>query len=424
VYNGLRSVKIVLLNGLKPVVQKNFVEKLVFFLLFFKKLNILQKSPKKQFMKAKPIKGESKKEFEVEFAKATSDGFKPNLVILFASVFSEIENIVTMFDDMKLPIFGITSSGEMFNDEVIEQSAVAMLLETNPENFSIFADEKREEESFYDLGKRIAEKIVQHFPNPALMIHSGGLMNDGEAIVRGIQAVGNNIPLFGGLAGDDFRMKETWAYGDGKVIRSGIAVLAWDLEKINFKGLATSGWKAVGIEKTVTKSVGNVVWEIDNQAAIDVIVENFNLPKNMTAAELISTIGAQYPFHVYRPDGSSVIRACLLALPDNSLVFAGSVPQGAKVRFSVPPDMDIIDTSIAEVASLKEEINPDCIFIYSCKARHLSLGPLIEQENSGIRNIWNAPLAGLFVYGEIGAKKGFSCDFHNETISVLAISEK
>jgi hypothetical protein len=394
-------------------------------LLFIKKPNNLQKSPKKQFfMKAKPIKGETKSEFAAEYAKATADGFKPNVVILFASVFSEIENIVTMFEDLKLPLFGITSSGEMFNDEVIEQSAVAMLLETNPENFCIIAEEKREDESFYDLGKRMAEEILQRFPNPALMIHSGGLMNDGEAIVRGVQAVGNDIPLFGGLAGDDFRMKETWAYGNGKMVKNGVAILAWDLEKMNCRGLASSGWKAVGIEKTVTKSVGNVVWDIDNQPAIEVIIENFNLPKNMTAAELISTIGAQYPFHVYRPDGSSVIRACLLALPDNSLVFAGSVPQGAKVRFSVPPDMDIIDSSVAEVASLKEEINPDCIFIYSCKARHLSLGPLIEQENSGIRNIWNAPLTGLFTYGEIGAKKGFLCDFHNETISVLAISEK
>jgi hypothetical protein len=251
-------------------------------------------------------------------------------------------------------------------------------------------------------------------------------MNDGEAIVNGIRSITPDVRLCGGLAGDDFLMKETFVYSNGKYIKSGISLLAFDLAHISFGSLATSGWKTVGIEKVITKAEGNIVYEIDNEPAIDVIIKNFKLPANMTPTEIVTLVGAQYPFHVYRPDGTSVIRACLMITPDNKgLVFAGTVPQGAKVKFSVAPDLDIIEASVAEIQSLQADFtNPSCVLAYSCKARHLSLGPMIEQETSGVRNIWEIPLAGVFTYGEIGEKLNSSCDFHNETLSIVVIGEK
>jgi hypothetical protein len=376
-------------------------------------------------MKAKSVKGDNAAEFISACKKAISQDFSPTLAVFFASFSLDWDAVLAFFEEQNIQIFGMTSAGEICNEEVSELSAVAMLLEAKPEHFALFGENKLADESFFDFGKRMANEALQKFDAPALVIHSGGLLNDGEAIVRGILSVKDDMPIFGGLAGDNFRMQQTWAQVGRKQISSGIAVLAWDTTKVNCLGVASSGWKTVGIERVITKSVGNIVYEIDGQDALEVITRYFKLPENMSPSDVVMLVGSQYPLHVFREDGTSVIRACLMSHPEGGLVFAGSVPQGAKVKFSVPPDLDIIETSVDEVKQIKPKIeNADAIFIYSCKARHLSLGPMIDRENCGIMEIWDKPLVGLFTYGEIGAKHGTKCDFHNETISVLVIAEK
>ncbi len=38
-------------------------------------------------------------------------------------------------------------------------------------------------------------------------------------------------------------------------------------------------------------------------------------------------------------------------------------------------------------------------------------------------DVWGAPMAGYFSYGEIGGPTSGSCDFHNETCMLLAVRE-
>ena len=54
-----------------------------------------------------------------------------------------------------------------------------------------------------------------------------------------------------------------------KVTRA-CCVLALDEEKVKIKGIATCGWKAVGTEKTVTKSEGNHVFTVDDIPVLDI----------------------------------------------------------------------------------------------------------------------------------------------------------
>ena len=46
--------------------------------------------------------------------------------------------------------------------------------------------------------------------------------------------------------------------------------IAIDEAKVAVKGIATCGWKAVGTEKTVTKSEGNHVYTIDDTPVLDI----------------------------------------------------------------------------------------------------------------------------------------------------------
>ena len=110
---------------------------------------------------------------------------------------------------------------------------------------------------------------------------------------------------------------------------------------------------------------------------------------------------------------------------DKSIIYAGSVPEGAKVRFSMPPGSEIIDHAIEQMSEFNQQIpKSDAIVLFSCKARHMVLGPMVEDEISAVHKLWEVPLVGFFSYGEIGPLPQGQCDFHNETLVAALIHEK
>ena len=70
------------------------------------------------------------------------------------------------------------------------------------------------------------------------------------------------------MAGDDYTFSQQYVFTNDKESNRGMVVLAFDEDKIKIKGRATCGWKAVGTEKTVTKSEGNHVFTVDNIPAL------------------------------------------------------------------------------------------------------------------------------------------------------------
>ena len=134
---------------------------------------------------------------------------------------------------------------------------------------------------------------------------------------------------------------------------------------------------------------------------------------------------AEYPLLLIRDDGSVVLRAAFVVNEDESIVYAGTVPQGAKVRFSMPPGSEIIDHAIEQMTEFNKQ-NPrsGAIVLFSCKARHLALGPMVREEISSIRKLWKVALIGFFTYGEIGLGPQGRCDFHNHTVVPVLIHEK
>ncbi|MBK9939601.1 MAG: FIST C-terminal domain-containing protein [Chitinophagaceae bacterium] len=98
---------------------------------------------------------------------------------------------------------------------------------------------------------------------------------------------------------------------------------------------------------------------------------------------------------------------------DRSLICAGTVPQGSKVRFSLPPDFDAIDTVIDECTSLKtdEHRGADAVIMFSCISRYLSFGVMTSDEIERVVNVWNAPFIGFFCYGEFGKSRQANMSF-------------
>ncbi|MFC3416127.1 FIST signal transduction protein [Algoriphagus hitonicola] len=379
-------------------------------------------------MKAKTIKGNSTAEIKKAFETALEDGFTPTLAIVFLSITQDRVAICQLLEQKDIAIFGATTAGEFIDGEIGDESVVIMLLDIKKEHFKCVSFETGEEHT-QDIAEKIGKTGLDTFKNPAFIIASGGISTDGEMIIRGIEkAVGPEVTIFGGMAGDDFTMTGTYVFSNGKYEITGLVALILDEDKVQLAGLATSGWQPVGTVRTITKSEGNVVYTIDDEPALDVVIKYMGINKNIDEwKEVIVNVGSEFPMQIQREGSEPVIRAPLFAnKTDRSLVCAGSVPQGSKIRFSMAPDYNVIEKVIEECESLKENelSNAEALIMFSCKARHLSLGPMVSDEIDSVKNVWGAPMAGFFSYGEMGKATKGKHEFHNNTCSLVVLSEK
>lgn len=375
-------------------------------------------------MKAVNIFGENVDEIKSKFTQETSDGFAPTLAIIFCSIRQNRNELAAFFTEKNIDVFGSTTAGEIIDSEVMEQSSVIMLLDINKEHYKLFHEASMDT---FAISNNLASFAKSAYSNPSVVVISSGLTIDAEQIINGFHAVDKDIPLYGGLAGDDLTMEDSFVFSNNYETSTGLIALVFDNDKINVQGIATSGWDNIGIEKTITKSDGNVVYTIDDEPAVDVFVKYFQFTESVdNTAEIIAQNFAQYPLQLTKANGNTVLRAPLMVNIENrALIFAGGIPEGSKVKFSVQPGFDLIEKTTDRVSVLKESIpEADALIMFSCKARHMALGPMTGEEAGMIRNLWNKPLIGFFTYGEIGTAKDSTCDFHNETCSMVVLKEK
>ena len=375
-------------------------------------------------MKAKNIFGENIDEIKSKFSKATSEGFVPTIAIVFCSISQNRKELTDFFNEKKIDLFGSTTAGEIIDSEVMEQSSVIMLLDIKKEHYKIFHEASADT---FKISNNLALFAQSSFANPSVVVVSSGLTIDAEQIIKGFHASNKDIPLYGGLAGDDLTMKGSYVFSNNYESSTGLIALILDNDKINVQGIATSGWDNIGIEKTITKSDGNVVYSIDDEPAVDVFVKYFQFTESVdNTAEIIAQNFAQYPLQLTKENGNTVLRAPLMVnIESRALIFAGGIPEGSKVKFSVQPGFDLIEKTTERVRVLKPIIpEADALIMFSCKARHMALGPMTGDEAGMIRSLWDKPLIGFFTYGEIGTAKDSTCDFHNETCSMVILKEK
>jgi hypothetical protein len=371
-------------------------------------------------MKAQPLAADSVETLERQLATLRGGEFAPTLAIVFASVAHDLAEVGRVFREAGIDVFGASSSGEIVvgatSETIREGCIVALVLDLDRSAYGIRLVEQDGRTS-HDLGVAAGRWARATFDRGPMVVVAAGLTTDGEQIVRGLQSeVGPDAPIFGGFAGDDWRLTRTYVFTGRKLSSEGILVLAFDGDRVTLDGIASSGWVAVGAEKTVTRAEGNIVHTIDGVPALDVYKDYLGLTSDT------DLIIPEYPLQIQR-DGYSVLRAALIALPETrSLVFAGTVPEGAKVRFSCSPGVAIIEHALAEIRALRQRApTADALILFSCKARHMALGPLAEDEVEPIQRLWNAPMVGFYTYGEIGRSAQGATDFHNETCVLVAL---
>ena len=385
-------------------------------------------------MTSTTIKANSTEAISNEIEKAITEDFQPTLAIVFISVKQDFEAVSAILDEKDIIIFGATTAGEFIDDgEIEEGSIVLMLLDMNPDYFKLKFLETTLETTFEDA-KKLGAIAKEKFANPALIIATGGVFIDGEKIIDGVmegfgKSENNEVTLFGGMAGDDLVAEKPMVFTNGKSKDNALIALIIDEDKIDVRGIASCGWKAIGTTKTVTKSEGNIVYTIDDKPALDMLLKYLGVEINQEDGQKVVAFSNSwyYPLQLERDNGDTVIRATRFAnSEERSLICTGGVPQGSKIKFSLPPDFDAIETVVIECESIKDhpEQQADALIMFSCVSRHLSFGALMKEEIEQVQQVWDAPMVGFFTYGEYGKSKIGTNEFHNNACCVIALKEK
>jgi hypothetical protein len=385
-------------------------------------------------MQAKSIKGKSATDINIALEQCMANEFKPTLAIVFISVKQDRQSVIEILKEKDIDVIGATSSGEFINGHQSEGEIAMILLDIKRSDYTIL---------FEDIGERSLEESTNNmvqaaydkFEKPTFillttLLTSSGKQFDGEGMVAYIEKIaGPDITMFGGMAGDDLSFSGTWIFTKEKSTDYGMAALVLDESKIELHGLAYSGWKPMGVSRTVTKSQGNLIYTIDDKPALEMYLHYLGHDVSSTDDQIdfFDKIGVHYPFQIERENREpKMCNPIGYDKETQALVCESDVPQGSRLRFSTPPDFDIIETVISKAEDLKTETNAeaDALLIFSCAGRLSALGPMAQQENEGLHKVWNAPTAGFYTYGEYGKGMNGKHEFHSTTCSWVALKER
>lgn len=246
----------------------------------------------------------------------------------------------------------------------------------------------------------------------------------GVAVIESIKKeLGEEFPIFGGLAADQWNMTKTYQFYKNEVFTDSVQVLIFAGD-ISFSSGIASGWEPIGKKRKVTKVEGNIVYELDGEPILDFY--------NHYVGGNFSRVPTEYPLAVF-PEGS---RKFYIRSPhcfnkeDKSVTFFGDIPKDITVQL-VSGTMEKLssasENAIKEAVANYEGKNPQAALIFTCSARKAILGLNVHKEYSLLIESMpkEFPVCGFYTYGEIAPiENGEQSRFHNGTIVVLLLGEE
>ena len=316
-----------------------------------------------------------------------------------------------------------STAGEIFHENVLDHSQVLLALEPEHTRFRAVSVNIRDFQNSFDAAVHLGGQLKAEDLAYILILSDGSLVN-GSELVKGFNTAVPQVLVTGGLAGDGPDFRSTLVGLDGQPEEGAIVAIGFYGTKLLVTHGSQAGWNMFGVEKEITKSEGNVLYEIDHKNALEKYKEYLGPDaENLPGSALL------FPLAVTEAGSDLPLVRTILSIDEknNSMTFAGDVPEGSKVRF-MRTNLGTLTGAAAQAASYAMEGNrkPDLALLISCVGRKLVLGPRIEQEVEAVSETLggDVPLAGFYSYGEISPfNESGKCQFHNQTMTVTAFYE-
>jgi hypothetical protein len=351
------------------------------------------------------------------------------LVLLFgATSILEEQSIVQEVKQMypHALLMGCSTAGEICGVSVTDDSLVATAVHFERTLVKGGCIRLGKIKDSFEAGEALARLL-----DPEGLVHvfvlSDGLAVNGSDLVRGLMNhLPDSVTITGGLAGDGARFKKTLVLWEGAPEENTVAILGFygsDL-KVGYGSLG--GWDPFGPERLVTRSHGNVLYELDGHSALELYKKYLGEHANGLPAT-----GLLFPLSIRTKAGESGVVRTILSVDEKeqSLTFAGDIPEGSYARLMKANFDRLIDGAIEAARISNQAIAPasaKLALCISCVGRKLVLRQRIEEEVEGVQLVLGgqATITGFYSYGEISPFiPGAKCELHNQTMTITLLSE-
>ncbi len=338
------------------------------------------------------------------------------------------ENIAFIKESYPLAqLAGCSTSGEICQEEVFDENIICTAVWFEKTTIEIAEEKINSMNDSFLVGERIAKKLskdnLRH-----IMIFSEGLNINGSELTKGLnQELDNSISVTGGLAGDQAEFIETVIVHNQAVDSNLVIGIGFYGDNIQVGYGSMGGWDSFGVDREVTRSEKNILYELDGQPALELYKKYLGAhAANLPSSALLFPLSLQL-----EQIDTSVVRTILsINETDGSMVFAGDIPQGSYVRLMKASFDRLIDgaNDAAEMSTLSlRNSQPDLAILISCVGRKLVLKQRVEEELEAIREVTGqtTTLTGFYSYGEICPLKPFEqhCELHNQTMTITVFKE-
>ncbi|HSU83319.1 MAG TPA: FIST N-terminal domain-containing protein, partial [Thermoanaerobaculia bacterium] len=284
-------------------------------------------------------------------------------------------------------VLGCSTAGEILGASVLDGSLVVAVLRFDAVRLhSAFAPVSSAGDSLAAgraLGAQLAGEDLR-----GVLVFADGIHVNGSELVRGISGeLPRGIPVTGGLAGDGQQFRSTWVIGGGRSQRSGAAALGLYGKSLCFGHGSRGGWDIFGPERLVTRSQGNVLYELDGRPALALYKEYLgHRASGLPATALL------FPLALRGQGGGQRIVRTVTGIDEDhqSMTFAGDIPQGCVAQLMKANFDRLIDgasDAALQTASQWEPGAPVLAIAVSCVGRRMVLGERCEEELEAVREV-------------------------------------
>jgi hypothetical protein len=334
-----------------------------------------------------------------------------------------------MFPDAH--ILGCSAGGQICNDDLTDDDVVAAAIGFDSTKLRLACEPTHSPESSRSCGEAIGKALAA----PGLVgifVLSDGLNVNGSELVAGIaKTAGERVSITGGLAGDGSEFRETLVAADCVPRKHMVAAIGFYGPTIRIGHGSAGGWDEFGPRRQITRSTGNVLFELDREPALDLYERYLGEEdaKGLPGSALL------FPLRIFdsqRPDHDIVRTILAVDHEERSMTFAGDVPEGWTAQL-MRGNFDRLAAGAAKAArqaidgiGVKDQTGDQVAILVSCIGRRLLMGQhtLDELEAAGAEIGSHVPRLGFYSYGEISPHRlSGVCQLHNQTMTITTLAE-
>jgi hypothetical protein len=364
----------------------------------------------------------------VLFSNNQFDAQKANLVLAFGErkfleSSSPHKKLKVLYPNAQIII--CSTAGQISYESLVEKSLVATSIQFEKSLIKVTQIDILLNSDIKVLGDKIKEDLLNDDLKSILIISEGSFINGTELINELIKQTKGIIPIFGGLAGDEYNFEKTIVGLNADASAGKIVAVGFYGDHIHFGFGSQGGWSDFGPEREVTHSDKNVLYKIGERSALEIYKEYLG-----KYADELPSSSLYFPLSMKENKDSEPIVRTILSIDEEkkSMTFAGNIPIGSTVRFMKGNIDKLIDASYYAATEIyKNQVNqPELAFLVSCVGRKIVLGNRIEEEIEVVKEVFGNKMlvCGFYSYGEISPTQNkVACGLHNQTMTLTTISE-